>query len=572
MRIISIGGVQLAIRFCSHDVNSIELKSISTTFLWSYFLPNNTDSILVVNNDDEFFGICTYKLLLSAGGNLDNCIETSKIYASINIFDECKKILKNSKCTYIPIINNNNELIYFAYEDIALNEFLAILDIIKSQNPWYFEEILTDSIFFVDLNEVSYELYLYALNRNMAVYVDGEKWSEILNINNKGKLENSIILDCEKKGEYQDNFYRHCNVLSDYLFLKNVLSINILMDMNKQLYSLDENDNYHDALIRKKKINGEIDLTGCMYSNYIKIFTGKEFACILRILKRILKKSLVAILANCQGEIMYDMLTNSTDFMNEYYILRLPPLWDMKGQKIEKISDDVLKELNLYIYQYIKTESDFSNFASENIDILLHNECKKMCIPNLYFEGYFPQCAGRRKPRSLILNHGDTPIFDFIDSCIEKEFAECKSIKKVTDKLENVDYFTSELVYSNLKKSLDELKEREKKCDIKMSDYIHTNYKKKWLFTEPSHPINEVIAELVYRLLDKLDIKGHKIEHEKYRQLGDRYCLLYPSTTKILDLEFNVDDGYYCMRSLYNIKLTFEQYIELYIRNVCELE
>jgi hypothetical protein len=62
----------MAIRFCSGEVESIELEEISTAFLWNYFVWNDVNAILVVNQKGQFYGISTYEMLLHAQGDLDN--------------------------------------------------------------------------------------------------------------------------------------------------------------------------------------------------------------------------------------------------------------------------------------------------------------------------------------------------------------------------------------------------------------------------------------------------------------------------------------------------------------------
>lgn len=200
----------------------------------------------------------------------------------------------------------------------------------------------------------------------------------------------------------------------------------------------------------------------------------------------------------------------------------------------------------------------------------LENECKAICIPNLYFLGYFPQNGGYRNKEELILNNGIDTLFLHIDTCIEKEYLKCHSIQEVIRTLKDINYISIEDIQSNLCCTLNELREREKRCDIIMSDYIENNYRARRIFTEPEHPTNEVIAELVNRLLEMLKIKEKVLNFNSYSNLNNQNSLIYPCVYYALGLLFE-DEKYFFCRGILDKKISFEEYIELYIRNVCEI-
>lgn len=491
----------MAIRFCSGDVVCIEKNSISTAFLWNFFVSNDVNTILVINDNGQFYGISTYKMLLYAQGDLNKCIDTHKVYVGNEIFDECKKIWEESEAEYISVINRKEELIYFAYNDKSLDEYITYIEVLERQPQWYFEEILADTIYFVDFNEITYKIYLYALQRNIEVYVDGEKWYEILGIKRRlQEWRKCIFLGEEEKTEYKFQFGIKNSIKDDYLFLKEIVTINILMDMNRTLYKMDENDNYHDVKKRIRDYHITIDLIQCRYASFIKYFCEEEFANVLEIIQNITNKKIFGILANCQGEILYNMVKDVKEFKERYYIVEFTPIWKLKPvDGIESISEVVLNKFDVFIYQYVKMNSmAYSAFASELILNSLKSDCVKICIPNLYFTGYFPQDGGARAYNDLILNaEGINPVFRHIDTCIEREYSKYHSIQKVIEVLKDIHFISEEKIRYNLYDSLQNLKEREKECDIIMSDYIQENYAEKRIFTEPHHPTNEVLMELL---------------------------------------------------------------------------
>ena len=74
-------------------------------------------------------------------------------------------------------------------------------------------------------------------------------------------------------------------------------------------------------------------------------------------------------------------------------------------------------------------------------------------------------------------------------------------------KIEREDFFSTDAVYKAVEQSLLELKKREEDVDVVISDYISENYDKRQLFYSFNHPINEVLVEYVWRILDFLGLR-----------------------------------------------------------------
>lgn len=350
-----------------------------------------------------------------------------------------------------------------------------------------------------------------------------------------------------------------------------MVTINILMDMNRILYRMSEDANYQNVLKRMREYHFCIDLVCCKYDTFLASFQEQEVVCFLKIIREISHKKIFMLLANCQGEVIYPMLKDIKEFTENYYIIETLPFYMMKIKGIKNISEATLKQLDLFVYQYVEVNSEYYKaFASDHILELLENKCIAICIPNLYFRGYFPQVGGYRyiNEESIILNNGVNNLFAHVDTWIEKEYSKSHSVKKVIAALKDINYISKEEILWNLQCTLDELKKRETKCDIIMSDYIEKNYTKKMLFTEPEHPVNEVIAELVNRLLAILKIKERVLYFDKYGDLSCQNALVYPCVSHMLGLFFKCTK-YCCCRAIFDRKISLEEYIELYIRNVC---
>lgn len=91
---------------------------------------------------------------------------------------------------------------------------------------------------------------------------------------------------------------------------------------------------------------------------------------------------------------------------------------------------------------------------------------------------------------------------------------------EIADAINNTDMYKKEDIIKNFEHEMKKLKEREKNCDIKISDYIEENYRWKQLFYDPNHPTNDVIKEKAIRVLDILNIKSND---KIYTNMGVRY-------------------------------------------------
>ena len=110
--------------------------------------------------------------------------------------------------------------------------------------------------------------------------------------------------------------------------------------------------------------------------------------------------------------------------------------------------------------------------STEYILTALKKECKRICIPNMFFSGYYPQlCFYNKYNKSRLFGDGDSNI----NSLYEKN----QLTKSNIDRLNDENYYSKEEVLNFLAQSFEELRKRENEhCDIIISDYLENNYKK----------------------------------------------------------------------------------------------
>ena len=307
--------------------------------------------------------------------------------------------------------------------------------------------------------------------------------------------------------------------------------------------------------------------------NYLDLlsFTPEKLQDTMDDIKAIGKK-IVVLYGNCHMKQIDLYLRESPDFMKEYFIIVLPVIFEMQRYGITSINEAVLNSIDLLIFQNIAKDNKFGpQWASEIILSSINSDCKKICVPNTVFLGYFPQEGIRHD--TIIRNQIDfVPMFCG-DKYIDFEYTNTRSIKETIRHLSDPNHYMRNDVENNLEISFRLLEMQDMECDVQMRDYVISNYKDNCLFTEPKHPTNPFFHEMTDRILSLLGIckLNANLELDSQDGLSTINRLFYPSVVDMLKLGFNKSD-YYIDKRLTTQKFSFEEFIEVYIRNVCEME
>lgn len=275
-------------------------------------------------------------------------------------------------------------------------------------------------------------------------------------------------------------------------------------------------------------------------SNLLEIKLGE----MLNKLKDYCNKELLVAYGNCQVMSINSIIETSKNILSNYIVLNVPPVYEIKSN--ETLKTDVIKQIDVLIYQKVADDNRWSLQHATNyiIDNLCTN-AKKVCIPNIYYDGYFPQTSTLNKynPMKLKFVNGLMP---YADKNIEKLYwEENLSADEISRRIVSEDFYLPSEVIDNSENSILELKEREKVCDVIISDIIESKYKEKRLFYSLNHPINEIILLLVKRAFQYLNIKCDDISMEKSFENSGRIIPIYPSVEKALGLTFSQDKFFY---------------------------
>lgn len=175
------------IRFCDGAVFSIDVKDYTRTSLLLAILENKLQNVLfMVNDDAELLGTIQYKDILGKECVLKDCIVTEKIYFDENVFENCHKFIQKRKDVgyeWLPVYNENDEVIYFAYEEPrAVGLYIPRLDYIRRINEIEGGAFIgdlypdTQAVYLDGLNELSYSIYKYLKKIEFPYKLIGDKW------------------------------------------------------------------------------------------------------------------------------------------------------------------------------------------------------------------------------------------------------------------------------------------------------------------------------------------------------------------------------------------------------------
>lgn len=235
---------------------------------------------------------------------------------------------------------------------------------------------------------------------------------------------------------------------------------------------------------------------------------------------------------NCQAHPIAQLLMANEHF-NRYfeYVPFTKPVYMLTEQDLEKVTD-LVSSVDLFIYQSVG-EAFGKTYSTENLLSLTKDSCQRISFPSIYFNGYMPEINYLRYIGGEINAFSDYHDINLVNSyvrnpenCYQKTFAQYKSD----------DYYSSEELLNNAKKSVSTLREREQLCTIKVSDYIEKNWRDTRLFYSMNHPSNSVLDHLVSQVTPILGISlsNSPVGSEL---LGETVLPLYHSVQKLMSFD-----------------------------------
>lgn len=264
-----------------------------------------------------------------------------------------------------------------------------------------------------------------------------------------------------------------------------------------------------------------------------------------------LYKKVVWLYGNCHMSVLKEYLMSSGRFRESYSIYPTPLIQEY-ALNYKHVPDTLIDNCDVWIHQDIQASNrlgyEYSveclkrKIRKANPDVL------EIVFPNLFTLGgcYFPQ-----NNKSLIDStfyvfenesidnakdtNGMFPHTDFIINqyLYEEDF----DVDKIIDKCLQTDILDKQMIVSYCRNCINKIKDREKYWDIKVSDYIEKNFKKKKLFYDLGHPTNDLMEYMAKRVMEimNIDYKGICCNYT----MDTHELPIYPCVAQALDLKWD---------------------------------
>lgn len=255
------------------------------------------------------------------------------------------------------------------------------------------------------------------------------------------------------------------------------------------------------------------------------------------------EKDLCVIHANCQAEPFIELLALSPGFSK---------LWKIKfytNYLREEVLQDDLDRCGLFLYQHLG--EDWGHLASASLTARLNPAAEALCIPNMFFKGYWPFWTSTSP-----IDFGDHLLDKLIDAGAQKpEILKIYYHGKL-DKFVDIKAVTEESL------TIEEKKDRH--SPIEVAPLLRELWQEENLFYTCNHPAkrllvsstNQLLKLLGFPALDEALLDTYLPEYSNFE------LPIHPQVAEALKLSFIKPEHKF---NIFGRKLTFLQYISRYI-------
>lgn len=207
---------------------------------------------------------------------------------------------------------------------------------------------------------------------------------------------------------------------------------------------------------------------------------GRSAAC-----RMVLPMELCLLHANCQGGPLARLLALSPDFAGRWTIRHV------LNYTREPVPEDALTGCSLFLYQ--KLGAHWGELASARLLDRLAPGVPALCLPNLFFKGYWPLWTN-----ASTMHFGDV----YLDYLTDKGLGPAEVVhlylRGHVDGLYDLDGLVAE--------SQRVQREREQGCVIGLADYVDTHWKETQLFSSVNHPAPDLVRMVADAVLAALGL------------------------------------------------------------------
>ncbi len=253
-------------------------------------------------------------------------------------------------------------------------------------------------------------------------------------------------------------------------------------------------------------------------------------------------KELCILHANCQGGPLRDLLLANGRFAARYEV-RL-----VTNYTREPVPDAVLDACSLFLYQHLGPQ--WGELASESLLARLPGKAESLCVPNMFFLGYWP------------LWHS-APGFDFrdrlLDALLDMGLSKAEALHVYLKTDLGKKYDLDGLIGASIERE----RQREAATPIKYLDTVLAGFRDTMLFRTVNHPGPLLMRLAADGVLEHLGLRPAVADAAGAADLHPEFVLpIHPQVAEHLGLRFAGPDAEY---PVFGKSKTFARYAEDYV-------
>ena len=194
-------------------------------------------------------------------------------------------------------------------------------------------------------------------------------------------------------------------------------------------------------------------------------------------------KELCLVHANCQGEPLIERLELCPEFAARYECVLIT------NYTREPVPEALLSRCSLFLYQYLGTM--WKKLASASLLKRIPTGAPSLCIPNMFFMGYWPTWSG-------------TAGFDYRCTLLDELAATDLPAEQVVMVYLHTDMAAKYDLDAMLADTLEREEKRERHTPVKYLDIIRENYSREQLFNTVNHPRKRLMNHAAAGVLSSL--------------------------------------------------------------------
>ncbi|QGY40034.1 hypothetical protein GM415_07810 [Pseudodesulfovibrio cashew] len=254
-------------------------------------------------------------------------------------------------------------------------------------------------------------------------------------------------------------------------------------------------------------------------------------------------KQLCIVHANCQGPPLLDRLRACPQFDEQYECVLYT------NYVREPVPDELLARCDLFLYQFLTPS--WGDLASKTLLSKLPDSARSLCVPNMFFKGYWPLWSGAAG-------------FDYRCSHLD-EFLAMNLPPRETVML----YLRSDIprrfdLLDLVSKSIEQERERESHTPIKYLELLLAEYRDQRLFNTVNHPGRLLMDHVASGVLEHLgfDHPGQAAFDAVDDPFADFEQPIHPRIGDYFGWDFATAETEY---QIYGRRMTHARYVANYV-------